>query len=204
MSQNKKALRNPVYPLLTRGEWMELLHANHKNMIEYRHQIVMDTGYTIVTDRILNELITFIGDMPVLEVGAGKGYLTRLLKDRKIDIEAIDSRKGANTRDWWNDPLFFDVKEATVEETNFSAYQVILMTWPCMDDNYVLTVLDKMEPGQFLIYYGESKGGCSATSGFFDRLASVEFEPIEHETLDDATVSFFPLTNEFWSLYVKA
>lgn len=197
-------MRDPEYPLLTQGEWKELLSAAHKNLAEFRHEHVMDTGYTIVTDRIVRELANFIGDLPVLEVGAGKGYLARLLKDRGIDIEAIDSQSGPNTRDWWNDELFFDVKKTTVAETNFNAYQVILMTWPCMDDDFVLSVLDKMEPGQFLIYYGEPKGGCSATNAFFERLASTEFEPIEHEALEDATFGYFPLTNEFWSLYVKS
>lgn len=166
------AFKQPA-PLLTRQEWEEKLQGNLFKLTTARQQRILEEGFPIITRESLDELVRYIGTDTVFEVGAGTGYLARLLHDRGVIVSAVDSKEGRCTRQqWWEEgrtPYFpIDFIDATKLAT--LPGDIVLMSWPCYDSNYAYEIARKLLPGQVLLYQGESRGGCCATNEFFDYL----------------------------------
>lgn len=198
------ALRDPVYPLLTAAEWEpELRKGQFPGDPIVRLERIHNTGYTVLSSELLDELLKFIGTSSVFEVGAGSGYLSRVLADHGVDVVgAIDSQDGNNTRDeWWDRPRYFDVQKVKVEDLDGLPGEIILMTWPCMSD-FAFNVIQKMRPGQFLLYHGESKGGCTANARFFDRLEKGPFVRVNTDAIEDQEISEIGQLDR-WSAYYR-
>jgi hypothetical protein len=202
------AFRDPTYPLQDRAYWERRINRPTKEEALFpgdpnaRMERVYDQGYTIVTQELLDGLVDFIGSDEVFEVGAGCGYLSRVLSDRGVNIRAIDSREGECTRDpWWERPLYFNVEKIDVKEMDHLPGSMILMTWPCHKSDFALTVAQKMQRGQFLLYHGEGKGGCTATPEFFDYLRT-HFDAIAIDDIDDKGYSDYNM-RDHWHCYHK-
>lgn len=190
----------PQWPLLTRQQWLDQRDRSYTTFTRYDR--LLSTCYPIITIEMLDRLVLELLNDQVLEVGAGSGYLARLLHDRGIDIRAIDSRRGPNTRfPWWENPQYFNVEQIDVNDLDISTYGTILMTWPCMSD-FALQVAQKMAKRQFLIYHGEPRGGCCANKEFFDYLSS-NFQVLDVEELDDLSIPDPINLFEGWSAFIK-
>ncbi len=191
----------PAYPVLDRQTWQNTLGRHYS--VATRMDRIFKTCYPIITTELLDELVEFLKYGRVLEVGAGSGYLSRLLSDRGMVMDAIDSRKGPNTRQqWWEmDKLYYNVEQVDSADVDLTPYETILMTWPCQSDA-ALKLVQRMTPGQFLLYHGESRGGCCATKEFFDYLNSESFKPVNVDDMDDSAVTD-PACMEYWMAYVK-
>lgn len=199
--------RKPHYPLKTKEEWETELYPDGKciysGMQEKRLERIFDTCYPIISAELLNALATFLRGRRVLDVGAGTGYLARILHDKGIDIQAVDSRNGPNTRtQWWEKQLYFDVKLVDVLDMTEFDTDVVIMTWPCMDTKFSEHVASCLKKGQILIYQGESKSGCTGTNEFFDlvadrrRFAQLHYDPIDEEQITQV------MWSDYWSIYL--
>lgn len=202
------ALRDPSYPLQDRAYWERRILRPTKEEAMFcgdpiaRMERVYDQGYTIVTQELLDGLVELIGSDEVFEVGAGCGYLARVLSDRGVNIRAIDSREGECTREpWWERPLYFNVEKIDVKELDTLPGQIILMTWPCHKSDFALSVAKKLKRGQFLLYHGEHQGGCCATPEFFQFLKTY-FDPVDIGDLNDKGYSDYQM-HDHWSLWHK-
>lgn len=199
------AFRDPTYPILTRAEWAQRINCppTYPGDPNARLTRIYDTGYSVVTAELLDRLVEFIGQDTVLEVGAGSGYLARLLSDRGVKITAIDSQEGPNTREpWWQQPLYYPVEKKDVRQLQSFDEGIILLAWPCMNSDFSVHVLRKMVKGQILIYNGESDGGCTATPEFFAELHGGDFVPLYVDDIDDAGISEH-LQCDYWSAFIK-
>jgi SAM-dependent methyltransferase len=128
---------------------------------------IHNTCYPIISQELLDQLVKFVGDLSVLDIGAGTGYLARLLHDRGINVRAIDHRKGPNTRDlWWGRQLYYNVEDVDALTLSEFDADIVLMTWPCMRTTFGEHVAKKLKPKQFLLYQGEPRGGCTGTNEF--------------------------------------
>ena len=200
--------RDPTYPLLSRAEWERRIlrptseEARFPGDPDARMKRVYDQGYSIITQELLDSLVDWMGRDEVFEVGAGCGYLARLLSDRGVNIRAIDSQEGECTRQpWWQNPLYFNVEKIDVNDLVELPGQTILMTWPCIGTDFALNVAKKMKVGQFLIYHGESRGGCTANESFFRYLKN-HFDVVDTSDMDDHGISDYGM-RDHWSAYCK-
>lgn len=199
------SFRSPTYPLLTSAEWEEKIQTSglFPGDPRVRLERVYDTGYSVVSSELLDELVKFIDGSSVFEVGAGSGYLARLLADRGISVRAIDHQEGPNTREeWWSRQLYFDVEK--IDQSVFEEFpaEIVLMAWPCLYSNFSLEVAQKLKRGQILLYHGESQGGCTATPKFFEYLRNGPFHQLRTDDMDDAGVSEV-LMQDHWNAYIK-
>lgn len=199
--------RKPLYPLKTKEEWETELYPDGKciysGMQEKRLERIFDTCYPIISAELLNALATFLRGRRVLDVGAGTGYIARLLHDKGIDVRAIDSRNGPNTRtQWWEKELYFEVELADVLcMTEFDA-DVVVMTWPCKYTKFSEHVANCLKRGQFLIYQGEPRKGCTGTDEFFDLIGDRRrFARLQHDRIEEEEITQV-MWSDYWSIYL--
>ena len=185
-------------PLLPHTEWEKKLSGGFSrvlSMIEDRQRRITEEGFPIITVECLDKLVQHIGKKTVFEVGAGTGYLARLLHDRGVNITAIDSQNGSYTRQqWWeNDNVhYFPIEKLDVTTLQELPGDIVLMSWPCYESDFAYEVARRLRPGQQLIYQGESKGGCCANDRFFDYMSgSRRFARNDLDTLYEVHVCDF-------------
>ena len=186
----------------TAKQWRDALYYGGLGYgAEERRKRIMDTGFCTHSQEIVMALVKLIGDRKVFEVGAGKGHLARLLYDQGVDIRAVDSRAGNSTRpEWWETPNYFDVEHLDATTLDELPGEVILMVWPCWRDKFAEDIARKIKPGQLLLYYGESEGGCTADAGFFKFIYSAMTEQELPEEFNTHSVTYHTL-NDYWSAY---
>lgn len=139
-----------------------------------RWDYIKEFGYALPCTEAL-ELIASFG--PVVEVGAGSGFWSKVLVATGVDIIATDNSAdrypftvGAN----------HDVVDMSADEAvRMNSDRAVLTIWQCMEDRWSEAVLDRMIAGQVLIYVGEGEGGCTATDRFHARVESDEFRRLE-------------------------
>jgi hypothetical protein len=129
---------------------------------------------------------------PVLEIGAGSGYWAALLRQRGLDVLAIDKYRSRA------DPLgramaWTEVLPGGPEVAAAHPGRSLLLCWPPYDAPIAAQALGAYR-GSCLIYIGAPRGGATATGAFFDALDSawrlVERLAIPrwHRQHDDLTV----------------
>lgn len=132
---------------------------------------------------------TVAGLSPVLEVGAGKGYWARMVKDAGGDILATDPDPPAADREWF--PVWRAGAQDVVPDY---PDRTLMMVWPTDGDYWSVEALG-MYGGDTVIYVGEGRTGATATDRFHEML----FEEWElAETVDIPT--FFGMRDrlEVW------
>lgn len=117
---------------------------------------------------------------PIVSVGSGVAYLEAVLKVNGVDIVATDLYPIPQYNDKPNTSQYNIFKKSiaymSIEPLSASEAvrkyhdHAVFCCFPCYDDPWAYEMLLQMEEGQCLIYIGESKGGCNATSEFFDEL----------------------------------
>jgi hypothetical protein len=118
---------------------------------------------------------------PVLELGAGTGYWTYLLRARGVDCLAFDVAppdRSVNPHQFR--PLTWTYVEQGGIETlaRYGQDRSLLLVWPTWRDPFADQALAGY-PGPTVIYVGEPRGGHTADDAFFDRL-SQDWRVVEH------------------------
>lgn len=105
---------------------------------------------------------------PFIEVGAGTGYLARLLATRGADVlatDTLDADYGFMCGKW-----FDVVKMEAVEAVSRNPDRTVIMSWPCMGEDWSAQVLDTMVLGQKVLHIGEGRRGCTGCLRLYDVL----------------------------------
>lgn len=107
---------------------------------------------------------------PVVEIAAGSGYLSALLRAHGVDSIATDPYYGRN-RYLFEERAEWPVHALTAEDAiRAHPERAVLCSWPCYDRPWAGAAIAHMQPGQVLLLIGESSGGCTGDDGLFARL----------------------------------
>lgn len=127
-----------------------------------RERVVLTHGYAIPCREALDAVAAL---SPLVEVGAGTGYWSALLRRRGADVIPTDpDRLGhptATGRILAPEPLDGEEAVRRYPERN------VLMVWPSADDDWPERVVRAMAPGRFLAAVTEASCG---TKGFYEAL----------------------------------
>lgn len=151
--------------------------------------IFQDAGlYGLITEDFINNLAEYLEGKRVLEVMAGKGYISLGLKNKGIDVIATDDKS-------WGIPT--DENSIEIEELDgllaVKKYgkdiDYVIMSWSPLNnpiDYEVLIELRKINPEAIIIVIGELNG-CTGSDEFRKNIEFVE---------DD---SFYKVSNSYES-----
>lgn len=143
-------------------------------LYNFRDAFVTTQGYSLLAHDWIDELIKWIGDRKVLEVMAGCGSLSYILKEKGVDIKTTDNKKWINRFPMiWCDIEEIDSVEA-IEKYGVDR-DIIIMSWPPFCDIVAYESLLKMRevnPNAVLIFIGESNGCCGDVT-FFENAKEV-------------------------------
>ena len=111
-------------------------------------------GFSVPTPRFFKEVSQY---GPLVEVGAGRGYLSSILLQGGVNCVATDIK-----------PVNNSVKQMdgiTAQKTYSN--RNILCSWPGYESSWLNDVLDKMSSGQAILLIGEDEGGCTGNDRLF-------------------------------------
>ena len=116
---------------------------------------------------------------PLLSVASGHAYTESIAFKQGVDIISTDISPKNNG--WCKGNISFmsveklSCKKAILKYSNRN----IFMAWPPYDHPVAYQVVKKMSINKFLIYIGESQGGCTGDDSFFGYI-NKHFEEISH------------------------
>lgn len=139
-------------------------------------------AYTIPAPQTLEWVADFCGDLPIVELGAGRGYWAAQLAQVGLTVDAYDSKppdKNRNTSfpeaagqvDVWH-PV--EGLAEFVTRSQSADYALFLCWPPGWGDPMSSEALTAFEEagGERLVYIGEPQGGKTGNDAFFDGLAA--------------------------------
>jgi len=159
-----------------------------------RFRFVAEYSWAFPDKKIIDYMKRFIGNDSAIEIGAGHGLWSRLLKDIGINIVATDpqlfpsnSISGYNISDinkqWTNVEKMNHIESLN----NFPNANVLILIWPSYQETYANESLNLFK-GNKVIYIGEWKG-CTADDNFHDSLCRnwklVNADHVEIDEKDD-------------------
>jgi hypothetical protein len=138
-----------------------------------RDALVKYYAWAIPTYEGLKEIAKY---QPLVEIGAGTGYWAYLLRQLGVNIKCYDQMPYKEQVDnKWS-----KVKIGTPKTLLWvKKKRNLFLCWP--PSNYPMAKeCLKYFRGKYVIYIGESEGGCNASDDFFNILRE-DYEEIEHE-----------------------
>jgi hypothetical protein len=141
--------------------------------------------FAYVSWRWVRPLVQWIGKRKVLEVMAGRGWLSAALRQCGVDVIATDDFSWSKKSRFvlWKNPVTEVRKMDAVAavRTFGSDYDVCVMSWPFMDNTAyrVLKEASLVNPDMIVLFIGEGCGGCTADNDFFDHFQEIDDERFE-------------------------
>lgn len=130
-----------------------------------RQELVEKYSWAVPSNEVLSYIEKFDS---IVDMGAGSGYWAHLLEERGVDVRAYDIDPPDET--WtevegccdsppagWNEEAYKDVQENPT-----------MLVWPPLNGPVGIRACHAESP--HILYIGESRGGCTASDEFFDRL----------------------------------
>lgn len=131
----------------------------------------LEFGFPIVSGEALSEVVSHLEGRPVLEVGAGGGYLAHLLEGQGVDILATD----LGDRPYMPEPKVWTEVQTLdgVSAVRDHPHRVVLISWPDdfnQESGWSDQVLEATQ-AEMIIYLGEGLGECTGSDRFHHLLA---------------------------------
>lgn len=168
----KKALEDGISRNIPSEKWIE----NFKKREDFRKGI----SWHIPTKSLVDLIKKY---SPIVSVGCGLGYTERLSEKEGADIILTDISPDSQNKWCITDDKYFsegilrmDAKEAVMRFKDRNVF----MAWPPYNNPMAYDVANTMEIGRYLVYVGESSGGCTGDDLFFNYLYE-NFEGVEEE-----------------------
>ena len=127
-------------------------------------------SYFILTHELINSIKVMIDDMKftkVVELSSGCGWFTYWMRKYGINILDCIDKKGWALKYL---PIVKQYDSIQYVKENQDV-ELFILSWPYMDST-AYRIWDAMNKGQYLLYIGEWKGGCTANDQFFDEISS--------------------------------
>lgn len=146
-------------------EAIENSKGNEIIMYKLRNFAIKRYGFAIPSIELIEEIKK---SKKVLEVGAGSGYLSKIL-EHYIDIKATDSytKKYRFMHGKYNNVQ----NMSAVKAINKYPDRDVLMSWPCYNSSWAYNAAKAMKSKKILYYIGEGYGGCTADDTFHKYLS---------------------------------
>ncbi len=139
------------------------------HVLEYRMNMVREYSWAIPNDESLYAIKDL--NMPIIEMGAGKGYWASLLSKIGVKVVAFDEDTDSEINSYITGENFFNVNIGSHEQLLEDKYKnhALMLCWPPYDDPFAWDCLRAYQ-GNTLIYIGESAGMCTGCDNFHDEL----------------------------------
>lgn len=166
-----------IEDLIATGQFPERFSDNFLSCGLYLREFIIPCwGYALITNKFIETLSSYLKGKKVLEVMAGRGLLSALLREKEIDTICTDSN------DWGGSSEEYAYTEIEIIEAEEAVRKYgenidhVLMVWPPMKEDHayrVIKALREVNPTASVIYIGEN-GGCTADKNFFNIVKNVE------------------------------
>ncbi len=150
-----------------------------------RFEYIQKVGFTYLAWNWIRPLVKFLRGKKCLEVMAGTGSLSRILRDGGIDIISTDNMEWHKINEYkhWSTNLDKNVEELdTIEAVIKYGKQIdiVIMSWPYMDDTAyrVVKKLSEVNSNAMILYIGEDYSGATANDDFFDHFKEIDNDDI--------------------------
>jgi hypothetical protein len=170
-------LRDP-YSEVSLNAIKDILSDENKWMTPYAiREMYLDHAFVAYNDELLTALKKFCDRKKmkiVHEVCCGTGWFSHWMRKYGIPLDkAIDNKTWA-TYKMDNSFLPIVTQDDAVRFVKRSGdADMFVLSWPYMNP-LAHMIWKAMKPGQYLLYIGEGKGGCTADSGFFHATGSYQ------------------------------
>lgn len=165
MTENGFALENPYFDAVARGVTVGTDREpdlTDKVMRTFRRRVDLVDEYAWGIPNMA-AIKTIIDYEPILEVGAGNGYWTYLLRQADADVIATDLNAPFDNE--WSPVWAADAREVVVDYPD----RTLLMVWPSNGQSWPTEALGAYD-GDVVVYVGEGRGGATADEGFHQML----------------------------------
>jgi hypothetical protein len=154
-----------------------------------RHIYVEDFGWSVPTPDFPKTMAPF-GSF--LELGAGTGFLSQLLRSNNIPAIATDIHPQEG-------PYPVEKLDAQSAVATYPGH-TLLVSWPGLDTDWLNSIAENMEEGQVLVLIGEGCGGCTGNEDLWDVL-NTNFKDISPE--NENPVWSYKGIHDFLSIWRK-
>jgi len=134
------------------------------NSYELRNELVPKYSFAVPNQEALDEIKNL--GVKIIEIGAGTGYWAHMLNQNGVDIICFDKYSTTYSHGPWQ-KYWFNVESGGPEKIKDYPDRVLFLCWPDYG-NKMATKCLKSYKGEYVIYIGESHGGCTADEEFFD------------------------------------
>ena len=145
-------------------QWMKFLADIDTKNRDLRELFVHKFAWAMPNRRVLNAIAKYCQDKTVLEVNAGNGLWSYLLKMLGVDIKVTDINPWKKT--------YTEIETMDgVNAVKTYLTDVLITVWPPYQCEQIGQTLKQFK-GNTLIYLGENRQGCTGSQEFFDELES--------------------------------
>lgn len=199
----------PFWPEARYLEYFNNLPVNLVSSFFARDAYVKKYGFALVSRETLSVLKDLLGGGPVLDAGAGTGYLAERLGGEGVKVVAADIRDYSLAQDSEGYPFQtvhrLDRVVGHAAELLPGEFTAVLLSWPCYQSSFAYEVAQAMQAGQTLVYQGEGVGGCTGDDAFHALLRDTgQWKPmtLRTEQLNAHHVQFSGI-HDWWHAYKK-
>jgi len=178
--------------IYTDGQWAEageFNRAKHRLTMQIR-EVYVGQSFVLLTDEFIISLQRLCSDFKVIvELGAGIGWLGHWLGKYGGMVQAsIDNKT------WSEFPQdrYLDL----VQQMDSLEYlllhpevELFILAWP-QEDGLATRIWQALHPGQYLLYIGEDRGGCTASTLFFELIHGHEVDNKATREMRQSFLSF--------------
>lgn len=134
-----------------------------------RPYFIENLSWAIPSKEAIHKIKEFAGSKLILEICAGLGLWTGLLRLLGCDVIATDTFTTHRTSR--EKALIDDIipMDAVTSVITYNLASVLFLCWPGCYESYAADALEVFK-GDKLIFIGEIKGGCTADDTFYDML----------------------------------
>jgi len=147
-----------------------------------RHVLVRHYAWSIPSPGDILWLEKILDGRGVVEIGAGSGYWAWQLRQRGIEVVAVDNR------DWgyeW-EIMWSPVDDGGISVASYHPDKALMLIWPPYGSSMAWDALGAYD-GDLVIYAGEGEGGCTGDDAFHRALVKeweeIGYSPV-HPTYD--------------------
>lgn len=188
-----------IKPLISKdSDIFEYLRTPASSIVEVwekREDFRSGTSWHLPTRELVDSILEY---SPMVSVGSGFGYTESLAIKDGADIIATDLSPDKKNH-WCRDGQFHCDVEKLEADKAVKKYndRNVFMAWPPYDNPMAADVVKAMEVGRYLIFVGETWGGCTGDDEFF-QILNEDFEEIS-----DMSIPNWPGIRDTCIIYKK-